>query len=96
MVQEAVEEADGGRLLGEEVPPVLEGPVRGDRQRTPLVGSGDQSEEELGAGVLERGEADLVDLSRRRDRSTYADTATIPTRGGKARRWAVSGWNLSG
>jgi hypothetical protein len=34
---------------------------------------------------VERGEGlqgEVVDLSRCRDRSTYADTATIPTRGG--------------
>jgi len=37
VVQEAVEQADDGRLLGEEVPPVLEGPVRGDAQRAAPV-----------------------------------------------------------
>ena len=61
MVQEAVEEADGGGVFGEEPAPLVEGPVAGDPERHPLVGGGDEPEEELGTGVVERGEADLVD-----------------------------------
>ncbi len=61
-----------------------------------FVAGGHELEDQVGGVLFEWQVADFVDLSRRRDRSTYADTATIPTRGGKARRWAVSGWNLSG
>jgi len=80
VVQESVEEADGGGLLGQERAPLVERPVAGDPERHPLVGGGDEPEEELGPGVVEGREADLIELSRHRDSSIYADTATIPTR----------------
>ena len=49
--------------------------------------------DDTAAGAQARAElAGVVDLSRRRDRWTYADTATIPTRGGKA--LAVGGERL--
>ena len=80
VVQEPVEEADGGGVFGQEAAPVLERPVRSDAKGSSFVGRGDQAEEQLGAVVVEGREADLIDLSRRRDRSIYADSATIPTR----------------
>jgi hypothetical protein len=61
VVQEAVQEADGGGVLGQEPAPLVEGPVRGDPERSALVGGRDDAEQQLGAGVVERGEADLVD-----------------------------------
>ena len=61
MVEEPVEKADGGGLLGQESTPLVEGPVAGDPERHPLVGGCDEPEEELGTGVVHRGEADLVD-----------------------------------
>ena len=61
MVEQPVEQADGGGVLGQEASPVLEGPVRGDAEGPALVGGGDEAEEELGAGVVHRREADLVD-----------------------------------
>ncbi len=61
MVEEPVEQADGRRVLGEEVTPVLERPGRADAQRASLIGCGDDAKEELGAVVVHRGEADLVD-----------------------------------
>jgi hypothetical protein len=60
VVQQSVEQADGDGLLGEEPPPLVEGPVAGDREGHALVGGGDEPEEELGTGVVEWGEADLV------------------------------------
>jgi hypothetical protein len=39
----------------------FEGPVRTDGQGSAFVGAGDEPEEQLGAGVVERGEAELVE-----------------------------------
>ena len=49
-----------------------------DRQGAAFVGGRHKPEQQLGAGVIERGESDLVDLCRHRDRSTYPDLATMP------------------
>jgi hypothetical protein len=56
-----VEQADGGGVLGQEPAPLVERPVRADAQGTPFVGGGDEPEQQLGAGVVEWCEADLVD-----------------------------------
>ena len=48
-------------MLGQEPAPLVEGPVAGDAQRAAFVGGGDEAEQQLGAGVIERGEADFVD-----------------------------------
>ena len=61
MVEEPVEQADGGGVLGQEPAPVLEGPVGSDAEGASFVGGGDEPEQQLGAGVVEWGEADLVD-----------------------------------
>ena len=61
VVQEAVEQADGGGVLGQEPAPLVEGPMRADAQGTPFVGGGDEPEQQLGAGVVERGEAHFID-----------------------------------
>ena len=61
VVQEPVEDADGGGLLGQESAPLLEGPVRADGQGSAFVGAGDEPEQQLGAGVVERGEAEFVE-----------------------------------
>ena len=63
MVDETVEERDRWRLAGQEVAPLLEGPVAGDGQAAPFVSSGDETEEELGAGVIKGSEADLVTIT---------------------------------
>jgi hypothetical protein len=84
VVQEPVEEADGGGVLGQEPPPLVEGPVGGDAQGAAFVGGGDQAEQQLGAGVIQRGEADLVDLCGSPHSWTYADPATMPMLAGPA------------
>ena len=61
MVQEPVQQADGGGVLGQEAAPRLEGPVGGDGQGAAFVGGGDQAEEQLGAGVIQGREPDFVD-----------------------------------
>jgi site-specific DNA recombinase len=61
VVEQPVEEADGGGVLGQEPAPLVEGPVAGDAQGAAFVGGRDDAEQQLGAGVIERGEADFVD-----------------------------------
>jgi hypothetical protein len=61
VVQEPVEQADGGGVLGQEPAPGLEGPVAGDAQGAAFVGGRDDAEQQLGAGVVQRREADFVD-----------------------------------
>ncbi len=78
MVQEPVEEADGGGVLGQEPSPVLERPVRGHPEGATLVRGRDEPEQQLGACVVEGGEPDLIKLCGCPHRSTYADTVTMP------------------
>jgi hypothetical protein len=61
VVEESVEEADGGGVLGQEAAPLVEGPVAGDAERAAFAGGGDEPEQQLGAGVVERREPDFVD-----------------------------------
>ncbi len=56
MVQQPIEDADRGGLLGQESTPFLEWPVRADGQGAAFVGAGDESEQQLGGGVIDRGE----------------------------------------
>jgi hypothetical protein len=56
VVQEPVEEADGGGVLGEEPAPFFEGPVRSDAECPAFVGGCDEPEQELGGVVVERRE----------------------------------------
>ena len=78
MMQEPVQDAGGGGVLGQKPAPLLEGPMGGYGQGAAFVGGGNKPEQQLGAGVIERGEPDLVDLSRCRHKSTYPDLATMP------------------
>ena len=61
VVQKPIEDADGGGLLGQEASPLFEGPVRPDGQGPSFVGAGDEPEQQLGAGVIERSEAEFVE-----------------------------------
>ena len=61
VVQEPVEQADRGGVFGQEPAPGLEGPVRGGAQGAAFVGGGDEPEQQLGAGVVQGREPDLVD-----------------------------------
>ena len=61
VVQEPVEHADGGGVFGQEPAPGFEGPVRADAERASFVGSGDEPEQQLRAGVIQRREAQFVD-----------------------------------
>ena len=79
VMQKSVEHADCRRVLGQEPAPLVEGPVAADPERDALVGRRHEPEQQLCTGVVERGEAKPVDSCRRPYRSTYADSATIPT-----------------
>lgn len=47
-------------VFGQEASPLLKGPMRGDSQRAALIAGGHESKQQLGAGVIERGEANFV------------------------------------
>jgi hypothetical protein len=61
VVQQLVQQADGGGVLGQEPAPVLERVVAADAEGLALVGRGDEPEQQLGAGVVQGREAELVD-----------------------------------
>ena len=60
VVEEPVEEADGGGVFGQEPAPGFEGSVGADSEAAAFVGGGDESEQELGGDVVERREPELV------------------------------------
>jgi hypothetical protein len=60
VVQEPVEQADGGAVVGQEATPFLERPVAGDREAAAFVGGGDEPEQQLAAGAVQRREPDFV------------------------------------
>ena len=61
VVQEPVEHADRGGVFGQEPAPGFERPVGSDAEGSAFVGGGDEAEQQLGAGVVERGEAEFVE-----------------------------------
>ncbi len=58
---EAVEERAGQAFGAEHPGPFVEGQVGGDRGRAPLVSLAEHLEQQLGAGLGQRHEAELVD-----------------------------------
>jgi hypothetical protein len=61
VVEQPVGQADGGGVLGQEPPPGFEWPVAGDAQGAAFVGGRDDAEQQLRAGVVQRGEPYFVD-----------------------------------
>ena len=88
MVDEPIDQSGGDHRVAEDLTPLLEAAVGGDDDRAAFVAAGDEGEEQVGGLAFEREVADLVDLCRRRHRSTYADTATMP-RCSSAWRWTA-------
>jgi hypothetical protein len=88
VVQEPVEHADGGGVFGQESAPGLEGPVRADAQCPTFVGGGDESEQQLRAGVIQWREAEFVDeyevAALARQCALPADTSGVRSRSRKA------------
>lgn len=76
VVQQPVQDADGGGVFGAEVTPLLERSVGGDRQRAAFVGGGDEPEQQLRAGVIQGCEAHFID-----DQQVVADEGVddLPT-----------------
>ena len=78
VVQQPVQQRHGRGLVGQEAAPVLERPMAGYGECPALVGGGDEAEQQLGAGVVEGREAELVKLWGHRHSLTYANPATMP------------------
>src|SRR5664280_1358906 len=60
-MEQPVEQTDRRGVLGEELAPVLEGPVGSYAEGPPFVGGSHQTEEHLGPGGVHRSEPDLID-----------------------------------
>ena len=56
VVEDAINHRCRRRWLRKEASPLVEGPVAGDAKCAPLIGGGDEAEEELGAGEVKRRE----------------------------------------
>ena len=102
-IRGGLEPVDGG--LGEQGVGHLAEPfdrlaVGGDDGRRGPVAFDDELVDVRGVERVEGLEGEVVDLSRRRDSSTYADTATIPTRWRRddltLRRPAAGCWDSRG
>ena len=61
MVGQAVQESAGEPLGAEHLGPLVEGQVGGDEDRAALVALAEDLEQQLGAGLGERHEAEFVD-----------------------------------
>ena len=61
MVGEAIEERAGEALGAEHLGPFVEGQIGGDQGRAPLVALAEHLEQQLGAGLRQRHEAEFVD-----------------------------------
>src|SRR4051812_31741777 len=79
VVDEPVDHGGGDSVVAEDLAPPAEGFVGAHHHAGPLVARRHQLEEQVGCLALEGDVADLVDLSRARHRSTYADPVTMPT-----------------
>ena len=61
MVGEAIEEPAGEALGAEHLGPFVEGQIGGDQDRATLVALAEHLEQQLGAGLRQRHEAEFVD-----------------------------------
>ena len=78
-MDDAVDHRGGDCLVAEHAGPAGERQVAGEHERGVFVAGADELEEQV-RGVLFEGQvADLVDLCGHPHRSTYADTATMPS-----------------
>ena len=86
VMQEPVQDAGGGGVLAQKPAPLLEGPMGGYGQGAAFVGGGNKPEQQLGAGVIEWGEPDLVD-----DHQVGAEQGVDDLAGGVVGQAAVEG-----
>src|SRR5439155_23295620 len=61
MVEHAIEDGGGDDAVAEDIAPAAEGLVAGQDERPLLVAAADQLEEQVGAALVDRQVADLVD-----------------------------------
>src|SRR6266508_3098595 len=61
VVDEPVDQGGGDHRVAEDLAPLLEAAVRGDRDRAAFVAAGDERQEKVGCLALQRQVADLVD-----------------------------------
>jgi hypothetical protein len=78
---EAVDHGGGQAGIGEGLAPLAEAGVGGQGDGGSFLSFGDDLEQQLGTPGVDADVADLVELSRARHRSAYADPGTMPTRG---------------
>src|SRR6266542_2446789 len=78
VVDQPVDHGGSDHVVAEDLAPAAERLVGGDDQAGAFVAGGDELEEQVGGLGLEGDVADLVDLCRRRHRST--SSATCPCR----------------
>jgi uncharacterized protein (TIGR00730 family) len=75
VVEQPVEQGDGGRVLREEAAPFLEWPVAGDGEASAFVAGGDDAEEELG-GAKDAGGTSIgfnIELQHEQRANPYLD-----------------------
>ena len=65
MVQQAVEQRGDGRGIAQQLPPVVDGSVRREQGRGPLVAAHDQLQEVFGRGVRQLAHPEVVDDEER-------------------------------
>ena len=78
VVHQAVDGGAGDDVIAEGFTPAGERQVGRDDHRPGLIARGDELEEQRRAGGVQREVAQFVDLCGYPNRSTYADTATMP------------------
>jgi hypothetical protein len=79
VVQEPVEDRGGQDVVAEDLSPFGEALVAGDDHRAAFVAAADALEDHVRFGVRQGQVADFVDLCGCPHRSTYADSATMPS-----------------
>jgi hypothetical protein len=93
VVQQHIQEADNGGVLGQEPAPI-ERLVGGDAQGAAFVGDSTDTEQQLGSGIVDSGAADFVD-----DDQVLADRVSIMHQtelSARPPRYSVSGQHGSG
>ena len=74
-MEKPIEERCRGAGDAQECAPVLEWPVAGQPEAAPLIRGGDQAEEQLSTGLVERCEPDLIDQNQIVAQYTVDDAA---------------------
>ena len=92
MVGEAVQQSPGQAFRAEYLRPLIERQVGGHQDRAPLVALAEDFEQQLGAGLRERHEAEFVDDG---DTLPVASAGVIPPSGMPDSRWGFPSGPIS-